>query len=134
MKVLLYTVHKRGTPRGRILGLNWAKVLRVFLLAIHSHLYSFALIFLFLQTHATSYIFLQTHSTSYNFYSSEFYTLKEKRGKPGRKPYPFHLFEEIHKETSRLRLETSTKLYVHEFGFCLVSFPLSFNVLCLLFL
>ncbi len=34
------------------------KVLRVFLLAIHSHLYSFAL------------RFLQTHATSYDFYSS----------------------------------------------------------------
>ncbi len=29
----------------------------VFLIAIHSHLYSFALRFLFLQTHATSYSF-----------------------------------------------------------------------------
>jgi hypothetical protein len=36
------------------------KVLRVFILAIHSHLYSFALRF----------IFLQTHTTSYSFYSS----------------------------------------------------------------
>jgi hypothetical protein len=33
------------------------KVFRVFLLAIHSHLYSFALRFLFPQTHATSYSF-----------------------------------------------------------------------------
>jgi hypothetical protein len=33
------------------------KVLRVFLLAIHSHLYSFALRFLYFQTHATSYNF-----------------------------------------------------------------------------
>jgi hypothetical protein len=33
------------------------KVLRVFLLAYHSHLYSFASRFLFLQTHATSYGF-----------------------------------------------------------------------------
>ncbi len=33
------------------------KVSRVSLLAIHSHLYSFALRFLFLQTHATSYSF-----------------------------------------------------------------------------
>jgi hypothetical protein len=33
------------------------KVLRVFLLAIKIHLYSFALRFLFLQTHATSYSF-----------------------------------------------------------------------------
>jgi hypothetical protein len=34
------------------------KVLRVFLLAIHSHLHSFALRFLFLQAPATSYVFL----------------------------------------------------------------------------
>jgi hypothetical protein len=33
------------------------KVLRVFLLVIHSHLYNFALRFLFLQTHTTSYSF-----------------------------------------------------------------------------
>ncbi len=33
------------------------KILRVFLLAIHSHLYSFALRFQFLQTHASSYSF-----------------------------------------------------------------------------
>ncbi len=33
------------------------KVLRVFLLSIHSHLYSFVLRFPFLQTHATSYSF-----------------------------------------------------------------------------
>ncbi len=33
------------------------KVLGVFLLAIHGHLHSFALRFLFLQTHATSYSF-----------------------------------------------------------------------------
>jgi hypothetical protein len=31
------------------------KVLRDFLLVIHSHLYGFALILLFLQTHTTSY-------------------------------------------------------------------------------
>jgi hypothetical protein len=31
------------------------KVLRIFLHVIHSHLYSFALRFIFLQTHATSY-------------------------------------------------------------------------------
>jgi hypothetical protein len=54
------------------------KVLKVFLLAIHSHLYSFALRFLVLWTHATSY----------NFYSSLLYTVKEKGGKPDRKPYP----------------------------------------------
>ncbi len=43
------------------------KVLRVLLLAIHSHLYNFVLRFLFLQTLAASYIFLQTHATSYYF-------------------------------------------------------------------
>jgi len=54
------------------------KVLRVFLLAIKNPLYSFALIFLFLQTHATSY----------SLYSALFYTVKEKEGKPDRKPHP----------------------------------------------
>ena len=54
------------------------KALRVFLLAIHSHLYSFALRFLF----------LQIHTTSYCFYSSLLYTVKEKGGKPDKKPYP----------------------------------------------
>jgi hypothetical protein len=52
------------------------KILGVFLFVIHSHLYSFALRFLFLQTHATSYY----------FYSNV--TVKEKGGKPERKPYP----------------------------------------------
>jgi phosphopantetheinyl transferase len=47
------------------------KDLRVFLLSIHSHLYSCALRFLFLHTHATSYVFPQI--------------VKEKGGKP----YPF---------------------------------------------
>ncbi len=45
-------------------------VLRIFLLAIHSHLYSFVIRFIFLQTHATCYLFLQTHPISYSFYSS----------------------------------------------------------------
>jgi hypothetical protein len=44
------------------------KVLRIFLLVIHSHLYSLVLRFLFLQTQATS--------------------VKEKGGKPDRKQYP----------------------------------------------
>ncbi len=54
------------------------KVLRVFLLAIQCHLYSFALRFLFLQTHATTY----------SFYSALLYTVKETGGKPDRKPHP----------------------------------------------
>ncbi len=57
------------------LGGIQTKLLRFFLLAIHSHLYSFALRFPFVQTHATSY----------SFYSSV--TVKEKGGKPYPLPY-----------------------------------------------
>ncbi len=64
---LLYgrTSFFRGTSkisdpfRGQILGQIQTKVLRVFLLAIHSQLDSFALRFLFLQTPATSYRFFR---------------------------------------------------------------------------
>jgi hypothetical protein len=66
---LLYTYLN---PEAESLDEIQAKVLRVFLLAIHSHLYSFASRFLFLQTHKTSY---------------SFYTVEEKGGKPDRKPY-----------------------------------------------
>jgi len=41
-------------PEAKFLDEIQTKVLRVFLLAIHSHLYRFVLRFLFLQTHATS--------------------------------------------------------------------------------
>jgi hypothetical protein len=54
------------------------KSLKSYLLAIQSLLYSFALRFLFLQTHATSY----------SFCSALVYTLKEKVGKPESKPHP----------------------------------------------
>ncbi len=54
------------------------KVLSVLLLAIHSHLYSFALRF----------IILQTHTTSYNFYNSAAVHCKGQRRKPDRKPHP----------------------------------------------
>ncbi len=52
-------------------------VLRVFLLSIHYHLYSFALRFLFLQTRATSSV------STFHF----LYTVREKGGKFDRKPY-----------------------------------------------
>jgi hypothetical protein len=86
------------------------KLLRVFLLAIHSHLYSFVLRFLLLQMHATS-----TVSTV-----QLLYTVKEKNLTENRTPFP--VVYEIHTETSCLRTlkimpRTSTKLYVHEFGF-----------------
>ncbi len=61
--------------RGRILGRNPGKSLKSF--PPQNHLYSFALRF----------IFLQTHATSCSFYC---FTVKEKGGKPDRKSYlPF---------------------------------------------
>jgi hypothetical protein len=90
------------------------KVLRVFLLAIHSHLYRYALRFLFLQTHATSY----------SFYSSVIVHCKVDRRKTWQKTIPSSLWfkKSIQKpqiwENSRLCPETSTKkLYVHELSF-----------------
>jgi hypothetical protein len=72
------------------------KVLRVVLLVILSHLYSFALRFLFLQTHTVS--------------------VKEKGGKPDRKPYPLS-YKNPYRSSSlrffKIMPETSTKLYVH---------------------
>jgi hypothetical protein len=55
-----YEVSKNQAPRGRSLGRNPDKSLKSFPFAIHSHLYSFALRFLFLQTHATSYSFYRS--------------------------------------------------------------------------
>jgi hypothetical protein len=52
---------------------------KIFLLAIQSHLNSFVLIFLFFQTYATSY----------SFFSAILYIVKEKEGKPDRKPHRF---------------------------------------------
>ncbi len=56
------------------------KVLRFFLFAIHSHLYSFALRFPFIKL--TQHLTVSTVQL--------LYTLKEKGGKPDRKPYPLH--------------------------------------------
>ncbi len=63
-------LHSRTGTSPKILGRNLDKSLKSF----HSHLYSIALRFLF----------LQTPGTSYSFYSS----VKEKGRKPYRKPYP----------------------------------------------
>ncbi len=96
------------------------KVLRVFLLAIHSHLNCIALRFLFLRTQPTSYVYLHTHATFYVFLQFSYCKLEGEGGKPDRKLYPLHCG--LRKkpqvwELSRLCPETSTKLYVHEFGF-----------------
>jgi hypothetical protein len=63
------------TTEAELLDEIQTKVLRIFLLANHSHLYSFALRFLFLQTHATSYIFIQTHATSTIYLQFCYFTL-----------------------------------------------------------
>jgi hypothetical protein len=68
------------------------KVLRVFLLAIHS----------------TSTACLEISSNSCNLLSIStvqlFYTVKEKGGKPDRKPYPLPHVLENYTETSSLRI------------------------------
>ncbi len=68
----------------------------------HTHLYSFALRFLFIQTHTTSYS-----------------VCKGDRRKTDRKPYPIpyglrNPYKNLKSENSQ---DTSMKLYVHEFGF-----------------
>ncbi len=104
----LYTVQScvvpamRGWPEAEFLDEIQTQVLRVFLLAIHSHLCSFALRFIFLQTRTNSYGFLQL-----------LYTEKEKGGKADRKPHPLpyglrNSFKFC--ELSRLCPEISTKL------------------------
>jgi hypothetical protein len=65
------------------------KVLRGFLLAIQSHLYSFALRFQFLQTHATSS----------SFYIALLYTVKDKGGKPH--PFPRNPYRNLKSENSQ---------------------------------
>ncbi len=64
--------------RGQILGRNPDKSLKSFFLAIQSHLYCFALKFLFLLIHATSF----------SFFCALLYTVKENGGKPDRNPHP----------------------------------------------
>jgi hypothetical protein len=89
------------------------KVFRVFLLAIHSHLYSFALKFLFLQTHANSYSF-------YCSVTVQWYTVKEKGRKPDKKPYPLpyglrNPYRNLKSESSQDYAQKPQR--VHEFGF-----------------
>jgi hypothetical protein len=105
---------RTGTPESEFLDEIHTKV---FLLAIQSHLYNFALRFLF----------LKTHTTCYSFYCALLYTLytvKEKGGKTYIKTYHLPYGLRIQMESSSLRTpeitvcpETSKKLYVHEFGF-----------------
>ncbi len=57
---------------------NPDKSLKIFLLAIQSHLYSYA----------SRFLVLQIHATSYSFNSALLYTVKEEGGKPDRKLHP----------------------------------------------
>ncbi len=81
-------------PEAEFLDEILTKVLRVILLAtvlIDSHLYSFALRFMFLQTHATSTYFFKLTQKSltyfYRFTVSVTIHVKKKGGKPDRKPF-----------------------------------------------
>jgi hypothetical protein len=82
------------TVEAEFLDIIQTKVERVFLLAIHSHFYSYALRFLFLQTHATTYSFRVL-----------IYTVDEKGENPYRKPYPL-LYGLINPYTETSRLKT----------------------------
>ncbi len=112
MALVLYSY---SSSEAEFLDKIQTKDLRVFLLAINMPLYSFVWRFQSRQTHATSYVFLQ-------------YTVKEKGGKPYRKPCPLpYCLRNPYRKTSSLRKlsrlcpETSTKLYVHKFGVCVYS-------------
>ncbi len=76
---LLY--HVFSSAEAEFLDAIQTKVLKVFLLAMHSHLYSFALIFI-------CFSFQLTQHLTYFYGSQLLYTVKEKGGKPNRKPYP----------------------------------------------
>ncbi len=96
----------RTCAESEVLDKIQTKVLRVFLLVIHSHLYSFALYL---------YFFILTQPLTVSG--------KEDEGKPDRNHTPSLWFKKpIQKpqvwELSRLCPETATWLYVHEFGFC----------------
>ncbi len=88
-------------------------VLIIFLLAIHTHLYIFALRFLFFKL--TQPLTISTVQL--------LYTVKEKGGKPDRKPY--HLSYGLRNPYRNLKSENPKdygqkphkNLYVHEFGF-----------------
>jgi hypothetical protein len=79
-------------------------VLRDFLLAIHSHLYSFALRFIVLQTHATSYLF-----------SSVTIHCRRRKGENLKENHtPIPMVEEIFTETSSLKTLKITSRNLNE--------------------
>jgi hypothetical protein len=72
------------------------------------------------------FLFLHTHATSYSFYSPVIVHCKGERRKPDGKPYPLpyglgNPYRNLKFENSQdYAPVTSTKLYVHEFGFKLL--------------
>ncbi len=75
---------------------------------------------------ALRFLFFQTHATSNSFFSVLLYTVKQKGGNRIENPHPlpYHLrnpYRNLKSENS-LCPETLMKLYVHELGFCNVLF------------
>ncbi len=93
-------------PKAKFLDEIQTKVLKVFLLVIQSHLYSFALRFLFLHTHATSYSFF-----------SALYRRKEENLIGNHFSFKKSIQKPQVWELSRLCPGTWKKLYVHAIGF-----------------
>ncbi len=99
---------RNSCPEAEFLDEIQTKTLRVFILAIHSHLCSFALRF----------IFLQTHATSSSFYSS--FTIHKRKEENLIGNYitpPYGVRNPYRNLKSKNSQETSTKLYGKEFGF-----------------
>jgi hypothetical protein len=96
------------------------KVFKVFLFAIHSHLYSFAMRFIFFTLLQPLTYFFNSRNL---LHIKLLFIVKKKGGKPDRNPIPSSLWfkKSIQKpqvwELSTLCPETSMKLHVHEFGF-----------------
>ncbi len=97
-------------PRGRILGWNPDKNLNSFP-PCYSQSYLQLGLEISISSNSCSLLRISTIKL--------LYTGKEKGGKPDRKPYPFpYVLRNLQFwELLRLCPETSTKLYVHEFGF-----------------
>jgi hypothetical protein len=89
--------HINGHPEAEFLDEIQTKVFRVFLLAIHSHLYSFALRFLF-------FFFFKLTQPLKIFTDQLLYKVKEKGGKIDRKLYPLpylNLYRNLKSENSQ---------------------------------
>ncbi len=98
-----YTVRTHTGTEAEFLGEIRTKVLRVFLLAIHRSCLEISI--------------STAHATSYSFWVSY---CKEKGGIPPTLWFKKYIQKPQVWELSRLCPETSTKFYVHEFGFCTV--------------